>query len=57
MIMFIIHKKKDTSILQKVLMETVTYNIPFSTKRIPAVKVLACVIIKRSLDVSVPLEI
>ena len=57
--MFIIHKKKDTSILQKVLLEakTVTYNIPFSTKRIPAVKVLACVIIKRSLDVSVPLEI
>ena len=57
--MFIIHKKKDTSILQKVLLEakTVTYNIPFSTKRIPAVKVLACVIIKMSLDVSVPLEI
>ena len=57
--MFIIHKKKDTSILQKVLLEakTVTYNIPFSTKRIPAVKVLACVNIKRSLDVSVPLEI
>ena len=57
--MFIIHKKKDTSILQKVLLEakTVTYNIPFSTKRIPAVKVLACVIIKRSLDVSVPLQI
>ena len=56
--MFIIDKK-DTSILQKVLLQAkiVTYNIPFSTKRMPAVKVLACVIIKRSSDISVPLEI